>query len=148
MEPVSYGDVDAMLEIEERVFPFPWTRGNFVDSLASGYTAWGCRLAGQLVGYFVLMIALDESHLLNLSVAQAHQGVGIGASLLGQSMFVARRSGATSLLLEVRPSNTRALALYEYFGFERIGVRRGYYPAASGREDALVMRKLLAARLA
>lgn len=116
MQPISHGDIDEILAIENQVFPFPWTRGHFVDSIASGYSLWGCRVAGELVGYFVLMMAVDEAHLLNISVAEKRQGMGLGARLLGQAMAAARQAGASSLLLEVRPSNSKALALYRRFG--------------------------------
>ena len=141
--PLSHRDLDEILAIENGVYPFPWTRGNFVDSLASGYLVWGCRVADELVGYFVLMMALDEAHLLNLSIAEKRQGAGFGARLLCHAMRAAHEAGATSLLLEVRPSNPSALALYRHFGFQQIGVRRGYYPAEAGSEDALVMRHVL-----
>ncbi len=144
MVPLGHGDLDQILVIENGVYPFPWTRGNFVDSLASGYLIWGCRLADELVGYFVLMMAMDEAHLLNLSIAEQRQGAGFGTRLLWHAMRVAQQAGATSLLLEVRPSNTTALALYRQFGFQQIGVRCGYYPAEKGSEDALVMRHVLA----
>lgn len=144
MLPMGLADLDEVFRIESRVFPFPWTRGNFVDAIAAGYSAWVCRIDPELVGYFVLMMALDEAHLLNISVAEKRQGLGFGARLLGQAMLVARRAGATSMLLEVRPSNEQALALYRHFGFQQIGLRRGYYPAANGCEDALVLRHALA----
>ena len=141
--PLGHGDIDEMLAIENCIYPFPWSRGNFVDSITSGHSAWGCRVAGELVGFFVLMVAMDEAHVLNISVAEKRQAMGFGARLLCQAMRAARRAGATTLLLEVRPSNGKALALYRHFGFQQIGVRRDYYPAESGREDALVMRRAL-----
>jgi ribosomal-protein-alanine N-acetyltransferase len=141
--PLNHRDLDEVLAIENGVYPFPWTRGNFVDSLASGYLVRGCRLADELIGYFVLMMAMDEAHLLNLSIAEKRQGAGFGARLLCHAMRAAHQAGATSLLLEVRPSNTSAIALYQHFGFQQIGVRRGYYPAEKGSEDALVMRHVL-----
>jgi len=143
MAPLGDPDIDEMAAIEKGVFPYPWTRGNFVDSLASGYSAWGCRVAGELVGYFVLMIAVDEAHLLNISVLGKRQRMGFGTRLLECAMSAARRAGASSVLLEVRPSNASALALYRRSGFRQIGLRRGYYPAAEGREDALVLRREL-----
>ncbi|WP_313952014.1 ribosomal protein S18-alanine N-acetyltransferase [Accumulibacter sp.] len=143
MLPLGHRDIDEMLEVEQAIYPFPWTRGNFVDSIASGYSAWGCRVAGELVGYFVLMLALDEAHLLNLSVAERHQGLGYGARLLRHAMRVARQGGAKTLLLEVRPSNRKGLVLYRHFGFQQIGARRGYYAAEAGREDALVLQHAL-----
>lgn len=142
--PMRLDDVDDVLAIEEDLYPFPWTRGNFVDSIVSGYSAWGYRLDGELVGYFVLMLAVDEAHLLNISVAAQRQRLGFGACLLDHAMQAARQAGATSLLLEVRPSNEKALAFYRRFGFQQIGVRRGYYPAVQGREDALVLKHALA----
>jgi len=138
------GDIDEMLAIENRVHPFPWTRGNFLDSIASGYSAWGCRVTGELIGYCVLMIAVDEAHLLNLTVAEKRQGMGFGARVLSHAMRVARQAGALILWLEVRPSNGKALALYRNFGFRQVGVRRGYYQATDGVEDALVMKHDLA----
>ncbi len=141
--PLSHGDIDEMLAVEQRVYAFPWTRGNFVDSIAAGYSVWGCRVAGELIGYFVVMSAVDEAHLLNLSVSEKRQGGGLGAHLLRHAMRAARRAGASVLLLEVRPSNTKALALYQNFGFQQIGVRRGYYAAEAGREDALVLQHIL-----
>ena len=141
--PMGLRDLDAVLAIEFRVCPFPWGRGNFTDSLSSGYPCWVCRLDGELIGYFVLMIAVDEAHLLTISVAEKCQKQGFGARLLQQVMQVARGSGAKILLLEVRPSNVSALALYRHFGFQQIGVRKAYYPAEGGREDALVLTHAL-----
>lgn len=135
-------DLEAVLAIELVVYPFPWTRGNFADSLASGYDAWVFEDArGALVGYAVLMWLPDEVHLLNVSVAAAFQGQGHGRAILGWLCEDAAARGALSMLLEVRPSNAPARALYESTGFRLIGVRKRYYPAANGeREDALVMR--------
>ena len=139
MQPMGISDLDEVLAIEYRVCLFPWGRANFTDSMASGYSCWVCRVDGELVGYFVLMLAVDEAHLLTISVAEKRQGLGFGARLLRHAMRVARERGAKILLLEVRPSNEKALELYRHFGFRQIGVRRAYYPAQQGREDALVL---------
>lgn len=139
MLPMTEKDLDEILRIEYRVYSHPWSRGNFADSIGSGYSCWVCRIGGELVGYFVLMMVVDEAHLLNISVAEKRQGLGFGARLLRQAMATAQRAGATTMLLEVRPSNEKALALYRHFGFRQLGVRRGYYPAPGGREDALVL---------
>lgn len=139
MLPMNARDLDEIIAIEDTVYPYPWTRGNFSDSLAAGYSTWVCRVGGELVGYMVVMMAVDEAHLLNISVDKRQQGRGFGARLLRHAMRVAKTLGARTLLLEVRPSNTRALELYRHFGFVRIGVRKGYYPAAEGREDAMVL---------
>ena len=146
--PMQTSDLDEVLAIEYQGFDFPWARGNFVDSISSGYSCWVCRVDGELVGYFVLMLAVDDAHLLTISVAERRQRMGFGARLLRHAMDVACDGGATSMLLEVRPSNESALAMYRHFGFQQIGVRRGYYPANPGREDALVLTRALTEVLA
>ena len=143
MQPMQLADLDEVLAIEFAVCPFPWGRGNFSDSLSSGYSCWVCRVNGVLIGYFVLMLIIDEAHLLTISVAAKRQKLGFGARLLRQAMDVALQRGARSLLLEVRPSNVSALSLYRQYGFKQIGVRRDYYPAEHGREDALVLTREL-----
>jgi ribosomal-protein-alanine N-acetyltransferase len=132
-------DLDEVMAIEGAIYAYPWTRGNFVDSLRAGYECRVLRQGAELLGYFVLMVAAGEAHLLNLSIAVAHQRTGHGSMLLGDAMALARKLGARSLFLEVRPSNRAAQAFYTRFGFRKIAVRRGYYPAHSGREDALVL---------
>ncbi|MGQ0547226.1 MAG: ribosomal protein S18-alanine N-acetyltransferase [Betaproteobacteria bacterium] len=137
--PMRDHDLAEVTAIEDAIYSHPWTRGNFADSRRAGYACRTLRLAGELIGYFVLMAAAGEAHLLNLSVAARHQRSGHGAMLLAEAMSLARRQGARSLFLEVRPSNGAAQALYRRFGFRRVGVRRAYYPAHWGREDALVL---------
>ncbi len=137
--PMNVQDVDEILRIEYKIYSHPWSRANFTDSIASGYSCWVCRVGGELVGYYVVMMAIDEAHLLNISVSEKRQGLGFGARLLRHAMSVALQAGASTLLLEVRPSNVKAVELYRHFGFAQVGVRRGYYPADGGREDALVM---------
>jgi ribosomal-protein-alanine N-acetyltransferase len=132
-------DLDQVMAIESVIYTHPWTRGNFGDSLRAGYECRVLRLGRELIGYFVLMAAAGEAHLLNLSVAAARQRSGHGSMLLREAAELARRLGARSLFLEVRPSNRAAQALYTRFGFRAVGVRRGYYPAHIGREDALVL---------
>ena len=143
MAPMRTADVDEVLAIEYRVCDFPWSRSNFTDSIESGYRCWVCRIGTLLGGYYVLMLAVDDAHLLTIGVSPAHQRQGLGARLLRHAMDVALAGGAKVFLLEVRPSNSAALAMYRHFGFARIGVRRGYYPAKGGREDALVMTHAL-----
>ena len=139
--PMTEQDLEDVLRIEYRVYPYPWSRANFTDSMVSGYSGWVCRVDGELVGYFVLMMAVDEAHLLNISVAERLQGKGGGALLLEKAMSVAKSDGGRTVLLEVRPSYEKALALYRRYAFRQIGVRRGYYPKAGGREDALVLAR-------
>ena len=143
--PMTPADIGEVLALEEDVYPHPWSRGNFVDSLNSGYTAWLVRDGiGEVVGYFLLMSAVDEAHLLNVAVAAHYQRSGLGKYLLDKIAACARGLFAASILLEVRPSNLRALKVYEKYGFKEIGRRKGYYPAHNGlREDAIVMRYTL-----
>lgn len=140
--PMAVEDLGEVQAIEDSVYPHPWTRGNFLDSLYSGYETWTLRDAsGKLIGYFLLMPALDEAHLLNITVHGDLHGQGIGRGLLDKVVQVSRSKNMRSVLLEVRPSNARALAVYVHYGFVRIGLRKAYYPAADGRrEDAIVMR--------
>ena len=132
-------DLEEVLAIESAIYTHPWTRGNFADSLVAGYECRTWRLDGELLGYFVLMVAAGEAHLLNLSIAPAHQRRGHGTTLLREATVIARARGARGIFLEVRPSNAGAQALYTRFGFRKVAVRRGYYPAQVGREDALVL---------
>jgi [ribosomal protein S18]-alanine N-acetyltransferase len=139
--PLLERDLDDVVAVEQQIYPFPWTRGNFADSLRSGYSGWVLRDSqGTLQAYAIVMFALDEAHLLNLSVAREVQRAGLGWRTLEWMAEVARGHGARTMLLEVRPSNPAAIRLYERYGFQHIGVRRGYYPAHAGREDAVVMR--------
>ena len=140
--PMRVDDLSEVQAIEDSVYPHPWTRGNFLDSLYSGYETWTLRDAsGKLIGYFLLMLALDEAHLLNITVHGGLHGQGVGRALLDKVVQLSRSKDMRSILLEVRPSNTRALAVYLRYGFDQIGVRKAYYPAADGqREDAIVMR--------
>jgi len=137
------GDLDQILSLENSVYSHPWTRGNFSDALAAGYECWVWRDGRGLLGYFVLAAGAGEAHLLNLSVAADRQRCGHGSALLREAMSRARARGAAAMFLEVRPSNFKAQALYARFGFARVGERRDYYPAARGREDALVYRLAL-----
>lgn len=138
-------DVEEVVRIENDAYPFPWTRGNFLDSLANRYQAWVLREADErLAGYFLLMSAVDDVHLLNITVRPDLHGQGIGRYLLNKVCELAESAGIYRVLLEVRPSNQHALAVYRHAGFQMIGIRKKYYPAAgSSREDAIVMRLTL-----
>jgi ribosomal-protein-alanine N-acetyltransferase len=132
-------DLDAVCAIEERIYPFPWTRGNFADSLIARYSCTVMESESIVIGYAILSIGAGEAHLLNLSVDAPWQGHGHGRALLLHEIDRARAEGARIMLLEVRPSNTVARSLYRDVGFEQITVRRGYYPDTGGREDALLL---------
>ena len=139
--PMHAEDLPAVMETENAVYPFPWTMGNFADSLASGHSAWVASENGVMVGYGVMMLVLDEAHLLNISIAAERQRCGLGSTLLEFLCGVARQAGATRMFLEVRTSNTAGLGLYRRYGFAEIGRRRGYYPGHDCREDAIVMAR-------
>ncbi len=143
LRPMQAEDVPAVMQIEQRVYPFPWTPGNFADALASGYLCQVAELDGKMVGYAVMMPAVDEVQLLNISIAAEQQGKGLGSELLEKMMDAARAGSMQRVLLEVRPSNAAALALYRRHGFTEIGRRRDYYPAHNGREHAIVMERKL-----
>lgn len=132
-------DLDQVTQIEMAIYSHPWTRGNFVDSIKAGYTCHALEVAGELVGYGVMMVAVREAHLLNLSVASQWQRKGYGRSLLLHFIELAKRSDALQLLLEVRMSNDAGRNLYLSMGFHAMAVRPAYYPAARGREDAILM---------
>jgi ribosomal-protein-alanine N-acetyltransferase len=137
--PMQFEDLDRVMEIEPKIYSHPWSRGNFADSLHAGYSCWVYESEGEVVGYAVMMSVLDEAHLLNISIAGERQGQGLGRALLNHLIDTARRYGATMMFLEVRPSNKNAIALYESIGFNEFSIRKGYYPAHNGREDAILM---------
>lgn len=138
---MTAADLDTVAAAERVVYPFPWTRGNFADSLAAGHGAWLAQEQEQMIGYAVMMQVLDEAHLLNITVLPELQRQGRGTVLLLHLFELARKQAATRMLLEVRPGNLSGLALYRRHGFVEIGRRRDYYPAHAGREDAIVMAR-------
>ena len=138
---MALADLDAVMAVEVTVYSHPWSRGNFVDSLAAGYVAEVMALPlAPVVGYFVAMPGVDELHLLNVTVAPEFQSAGLGRQLLQAVQQHGRERRLASLLLEVRHSNQRARDLYRRLGFAEVGSRKGYYPALPWREDAVVMR--------
>lgn len=139
--PMTVGDLDAVVAIEQRAYSHPWSRGNFTDSLAAGYLAelWFDENGSEVLGYLVAMAGVDELHLLNITVAPEHQGRGLGRQMMASLREHALAQGAATLWLEVRASNQRAQALYRGLGYTQVGLRRGYYPALQRREDAVVM---------
>ena len=138
-------DLDAVMEIEVRAYPYPWTRGIFHDCLRVGYSCWVYQDTGSaaIMAYAVMTFAVDECHLMNITVRPELQGQGLGRKLLRDLMELSRLAGAVKVLLEVRPSNTPAVELYRAEGFEEIGRRKNYYPSPAGREDALVLVRSL-----
>ena len=136
-------DLDAVILIEREVFLFPWTRGNFGDSISSGYHCYVLEMGSHIFGYGVMTIGADEAHILTLSVASEWQREGWGEKLLEYFISLSKEHYARSIFLEVRKSNLGAAKLYEQIGFRQVGERAGYYPAMGGREDATIMELIL-----
>lgn len=132
-------DIDAVSDIEKRSYVFPWTPGIFRDCLRAGHQCWVLEAGATVLGYGVLSAAAGEAHILNICIAPEYQGRGHGRRLLRRLLDLARWHKVQQVFLEVRPSNPRAIALYREEGFNEIGHRPNYYPAAQGREDAVVM---------
>lgn len=132
-------DLDNVVAIENEVYPLPWTRGNFHDSLAAGYHCRIMELAGEIAGYSVVSIGAGEAHVLNLSIAAQWQRRGLGGELLGFMIELAREFFVHKIYLEVRPSNLAGRRLYAGAGFIEVATRRGYYPGPGGGEDAVIM---------
>jgi [ribosomal protein S18]-alanine N-acetyltransferase len=140
LRPMQEADLPQVIAIEEAAYDFPWTLGIFQDCLRVGYCCWVVSLGERVVGYGVLSVMLDESHILNLCIQPEWQRRGLGARLIQRLLSLAREHGAETAFLEVRVSNAAASKLYAGLGFTEIGRRRGYYPAMGDkREDALVM---------
>jgi len=137
--PMNKADVDVIMPLERVLYPFPWTLGNFTDSLHAGYSCWVYEFGSIVVGYAVLMLAAGEAHVLNIAIGQDWQRQGLGRRFLQHLIKVSREYHADMMFLEVRPSNVGALRLYEEIGFNEMATRRGYYPAHDGREDAILM---------
>ena len=139
-EPLVPERLDDLLAVEQLAYPHPWTRGNFIDAIKSGYQSQLLMAGDELLGYFVAMKGVDEVHLLNITVAPDYQGQGWARVMLDALAIWARGQGADWLWLEVRVGNLRAVQVYEAQGYRRVGQRKNYYPAVHGqREDALVM---------
>ncbi len=136
-------DLDAVLRIENEVHAHPWTRGNFSDALRSKYQCKVYEDDGVVRGYAVLMLGVDEAELLDIAIAAQQQRHGLGHQLLKEMMALAQQANRHRVVLEVRASNAAAIGLYRKVGFAEIGLRRGYYPAAGRREDAILMGRNL-----
>lgn len=143
IRPMTLQDLDAVYGIEQRAYQFPWSRGIFVDCLRIPYVCELLEERGAVVGYAIMSLGGDEAHLLNLCLDEPARGRGLATMMLDHLILKAMREGVRVLYLEVRPSNAAALALYARSGFARIGVRKNYYRAEDGREDALVLARSL-----
>lgn len=140
IDVMSARHVPAVMSIENRAYPWPWTEGMFLDSLRSGYLCYVGVFENAVNAYCVAYVAAGECHILNICVDPNQQGKGYGLGMLNHTLQVAQDLGAEDTFLEVRPSNKAAVGLYCKVGFEQVGVRKNYYPAGEHREDALVYR--------
>lgn len=131
-------DIPAVMVIERKNYEFPWTDDIFIDCFKAGYYCYVCEAQGKVLGYCLMSVAVGEAHILNVSVSASEQGQGIGRKMMEHLIHTAK-GRADTLFLEVRPSNPVAIALYENLGFNEIGIRKNYYPAKNGREDALML---------
>ena len=138
LRKMNRSDLPQVVAIEKSSYDFPWGEDIFRDCLNTRYDCWVCELGDAILGYGIMSMAVGEAHLLNLCVAPTEQKQGIGRKLLEHLISIARRD-AEQMFLEVRPSNVNAIALYDSMGFNEIGVRKGYYEAVNGREDALML---------
>jgi len=145
IRPMRASDVAQVVAIERASYPFPWSEGIFRDCLRVGYLCRVMTVNRQVMGYGVMSIGAGEAHILNLCVVQACRSQGVGKRLLSTLIERATAAGMAEAFLEVRPSNTAAIRLYLSFGFEQVGMRRGYYQAVNGREDAAVLKLALRA---
>ncbi len=140
IRPMQEGDLPGVMALENRVYPFPWTLGIFQDCLRVGYCCWVLTLDERIVGYGVMSVVIDESHILNICIDPDWQCRGLGRKLLMRLLKVARQHGADTVFLEVRVGNQAAQSLYRKSGFVEVGQRRNYYPAENNtREDALLL---------
>lgn len=138
LRKMTLSDLPEILTIERKNYQFPWEEDIFMDCFRAGYSCWVCEELDKVLGYSLLSMAVGEAHILNISVDPAEQKQGIGRKMMENLIEVAR-GRAETIFLEVRPSNTAAIALYEDMGFNEIGIRKGYYPAENGREDAIML---------
>ena len=136
-------DVADVVAIERASYQFPWSEGIFRDCLRVGYVCRVVTVAREVMAYGVMSFGAGEAHILNLCVGETYRCRGVGRRLLGSLIERATAAGMADAFLEVRPSNTAAIRLYLAVGFEQVGMRRGYYQAANGREDAAVLRRAL-----
>ena len=145
VRPMREHDLAQVMRVEAEAYEFPWSEGIFRDCLRAGYSCWSQLAEDRLVGYGIMTIGAEEAHVLNLCTKPHHHRQGFARRLLGHLMETAARHGAEHVFLEVRVSNAAAQSLYASEGFSQVGVRKAYYPALGGREDAIVLRRALAA---
>lgn len=143
LRPMLEEDIEAVMEIEVASYKFPWKANIFKDCLKVGYGCWIMEYARKIVGYGIMTAGAGEAHILNICMHKDFRRYGLGRMMLNHLQGLSRDHKAYSLFLEVRMSNVGAYRLYEQEGFSEVGLRRNYYPAAKGREDAVIMAKEL-----
>lgn len=143
LRPMTERDVEAVMAIERRAYEYPWTDGIFRDCLRVGYCCWVCLENNSIAGYAIMSVGAGESHILNICIRPESRRRGLGRSLLSHMLDLARDHNADMVVLEVRFSNQAAIRLYENLGFNEVGIRKSYYPAPCGQEDALVLARSL-----
>jgi ribosomal-protein-alanine N-acetyltransferase len=143
IRPMHELDVPAIVGIERAAYQFPWSEGIFRDCLRVGYVCRVIDVGGDMAGYGIMSVGAGEAHILNVCIADEYRGRGFARKVLQYLLDRARAAGMHEAFLEVRPSNTTAAHLYHSMGFEQVGIRRGYYQATVGREDAAVLRRVL-----
>lgn len=136
-------DLSTVLKIESQVYNYPWSEGIFKDCFKAQYSCWVCEDIDDVLGYCIISLAAGEAHIMNICVDPALQKQGVGRKMVEHMIDVAENKNASSIFLEVRPSNKNAISLYESLGFNEIGIRKAYYPGENGREDALMLAKEL-----
>jgi [ribosomal protein S18]-alanine N-acetyltransferase len=141
IRPMMEIDLAEVAAVEQHSYAFPWSENIFRDCLRVGYTCRALDLAGQVIGYGVMSVGAGEAHILNVCVRDEFRNLGFGRRLLEHLLERAAAAGVAEAFLEVRPSNLAAIRLYQRLGFEQIGIRRGYYQAPDGREDAIVLKR-------
>ena len=144
MRTMSYTDLKQVITLEEKAYPYPWTLGIFRDCLRIGYSAWVMTLDKKIIGYAIVMLSPGEAHILNICIEPDFQKKGLGRYLLRHILKKSNQTDVDMVLLEVRRSNAAAQQLYQSEGFHELGVRKAYYPASHGREDAIILAKYLA----
>ncbi len=141
---MSYTDLKSVITVEKKAYPHPWTLGIFRDCLRIGYNAWVMTLDKEIIGYGIVMLSPGEAHILNICIEPDFQKKGLGRYLLRHILKKSKQTDVDMVLLEVRRSNTTAQQLYQSEGFHELGLRKAYYPADNGREDAIILAKYLA----
>lgn len=138
---MEFDDLDAVMEIESHAYTYPWSKAIFRDCISASYHCCVMEVDGKLVGYAVFIVAVGECHILNICIHPTLHGQGLGRKLLSAVLTLAKDAQAKCIFLEVRPSNRHAISLYESEGFNEVGIRKKYYPAKHGREDAVIFAK-------